>query len=244
MIQTGMDRNQLLEKNRHAFDDHYSKPGSNLQFPNEYLIRCYHNYIKKHISPGSRILDFGYGSGNNSLYFIKQGYEVFGIEVVESTIEMIQENLRLNSLDSALSDNFKVVKPDWNELPFENGFFDFILANMVLYYYPSEKHIRKICSKLSNTLRPGGIVFFTMCGAKNSIMENAKQIEETNVYMVGGAGKRASLDGQFLYIIHDQDQLSGLFSEFELITAGYSDEKLFDRRDFTWIFIGKKPVSN
>ena len=43
------------------------------------------------------------------------------------------------------------------------------------------------------------------------------------------------------YLVRDEDELKGLFSEFECLSVGYFDQKMFDLlSNFHWIFIGKK----
>ncbi len=49
--------------------------------------------IEKHLKPGMKILDLGAGTGEYSLYFAKNGYEVTAIELVEKHVNQIKEKI-------------------------------------------------------------------------------------------------------------------------------------------------------
>ena len=237
-----MDNGNILKINKSAWVNYYSGPDQTREFPDDYIVRFYNRYLKKNIQPDGRVLDFGFGLGNNSLYFMKQKLDVYGIDIADSLIPSLRKSLKRAHCDASTADKFKIVKDNYKRLPYKSGYFDFILANNVLYYYPSEKYIKEKCEELSRCLRPGGIVLFTMCGPYNSIMKHTKQIRGTNLYQVSTEGKKFSVDNQIIYLVKSERHLKRLFSGFEPIDAGYHDEFLFGRRDFSWIFIGRKAV--
>jgi SAM-dependent methyltransferase len=57
-------------------------------------IYLFDQLLRGRIAPGMRILDAGCGSGRNLVYFLRAGYEVFGVdmdpEAVESTRELVK----------------------------------------------------------------------------------------------------------------------------------------------------------
>ena len=184
------------------------------------------------------------GGGNNSIFFIEKGYETYGVDVTNEIFPLIKISLQSKHLDQDLVDRFSTISPDCTSLPFESGFFDFILSNQVLYYLPSEEHIKKVCKELSRCLRPDGIVFFTMMGPKNYyITHHAKQIHMGKVYEIAIEDPAYRLYGvrELIYLVRDVDELKSLFSEFECLSTGYFDQSMFDMvSNFHWIFIGKK----
>lgn len=238
-----MDNNKLLEANKGYYQAIYSKKKGFLNYPADWVIRFHNMYLKRHM-PSGRVLDYGCGGGNNSIFFIEKGYEVYGVDVAEESLSLIKENLRSKNLDIRLVEKFSIISPDSISLPFENASFDFILSNQVLYFLPSEEHIKKLCKELSRCLRPGGLVFFTMMGPKNYyIRYHAKQIHQRRVYEVTMEDENHRLDGLrlLIYLVRDEDELRRLFSEFECITTGYFDQAMFDMKsNFHWIFVGRK----
>ena len=44
--------------------------------------------------------DFGCGSGNNSIFLIRNSYEVYGVDVADGALDLIELNLENYNLDS------------------------------------------------------------------------------------------------------------------------------------------------
>ena len=86
-----MQENEILELNKEGYQIRYSKKQAFLQYPADWVIRFHNMYLKQYI-PNGRILDYGCGSGNNSIFFIDQGYETYGIEVADSALNLIKAN--------------------------------------------------------------------------------------------------------------------------------------------------------
>lgn len=226
----------------------YSKQGHKeetyLRYPADWVIRFHNMYLKKNV-PKGRVLDYGCGSGNNSIFFIQKGYEVYGVDIENVVLDLVEKNLRFWNVDTKLvTTNFSIITPDSTSLPFADGFFDFILSNQVLCYLPSEEQIKKICKEFSRCLRPGGVVFFTMMGPKNYyITHHAKQIHGGRYFEISIDDPAHRLYGlrELIYLVRDVDELKSLFSEFECVSTGYFDQSMLDMvSNFYWIFIGKK----
>ena len=49
------------------------------------------NKFLKYVAPGGKILDAGCGSGRDSLYFIKRGYEVVSFDASEEMVRLSGE---------------------------------------------------------------------------------------------------------------------------------------------------------
>jgi len=234
--------NEILAVNRDGYQTRYSRKQAFLQYPADWIIRFHNIYLKQHI-PSGRVLDYGCGSGNNSIFYIEKGYETYGVEVVDSALELIKANLERGHHDNRLAERFLIIPPDSSVLPFKSSFFDVIISNQVLYYLPSKEHIKRVCKELARCLRPGGIVFFTMMGPKNYyITQHARQIDNTNLYeIVLDSSHRLSGIRQFIYVVRDAHELKSLFDDFECISIGYFDQSMFDMlSNFHWIYIGKK----
>jgi len=242
-----MDINEkALSVNRENYADKYSKQEAFLRYPADWIAR-FHNIYLKNVLPTGRILDYGCGSGNNSMFFIEKGYEVYGVDVTETILPLVKANLKHMNLDQSLAGKFSVISPDCVKLPFEDGFFDFVLCNQVFYYLPSEEHIKKVCKEMSRCLKPGGTVFFTTMGPKNYyITTHTKQIHQGKIHeiRIGDPNHRLKDFREFIYLVKDKKELKELFSEFECVSTGYYDQSMFDMSStFHWIFVGKKKGS-
>ena len=229
--------------NKQMYEDLYSKEEAFLRYPGDWIPRFHNMYLKEHL-PSGRVLDFGFGSANNGIFFIRNGYEVHGVEVTEKSMDITAANLKSYNLDPKLIENFQVLPLDWERLPFEDGYFDFVLSNQVLYYLSSESEIKRVCKELSRVLKPGGTVFFTMMGPTNYYMRYyAKSIHNQSVYEIKFEDPSHRLHGlhEMIYLVRDEDELKSLFDEFECLTTGYFDQRMFDvKSNFHWIFAGTK----
>ncbi len=232
----------ILSTNHQTYQDFYSKHQAFLRYPADWVIRFHNMYLRSNI-PSGRVLDYGCGGGNNSTFFIEQGYEVFGVDIAEAALPLIKLNLENRHLDPALADRFSIISPDSMTLPFEDNYFDLLVANQVLYYLPTEQHIRSVCKDMARVLRPGGTVFFTMMGSYNNyITHHTKQIHNGRVYEIRIEDPDHRLSGvsEIIFLVRDRDDLKDLFSEFDCISTGYFDQSMFEMNsNFHWIFIGK-----
>ena len=235
-------RNSFGKANKKYYGQLYAKGESFLRYPADWIVRFYNMYLKKHI-PKGRILDYGCGTGNNSIFFIEKGYEVCGVDV-NDTRSLIKENLKIHHLDLGLLDQFLVIPTDSIRLPFQNNFFDIILSNQVLYYLASEERIRSVCKELYRVLESNGVVFFTMYGPKNYYFTyHLKSIHTEGIYEISVGDPHHRLQGhrELVYLVRDEEELKKLFSDFECITTGYFDQAMFDMKsNFHWIFAGRK----
>jgi len=242
-----MDTRTVFENNRDAYQDLYRKSKLFVRYPMDHVSRFHAYYLRTNL-PHGRVLDYGCGSGNNSALFIQQGYDVYGIDVAEAALDQIRANLEMFSLDKKHLKNFQIISPDVATLPFENGFFDLILSNQVLYYLGTEERIRSLCRELGRCLKPGGLVFFTMLGARNYYFtHHTKQIHrgETCEVVIEDPSHRLYGLKELIYVVRDEEHLRRLFSDFECINTGYFDMSMFDMKSsFHWIFVGRKRNSH
>jgi tellurite methyltransferase len=50
-------------------------------------IYLFDQLLRGRIGPGMRVLDAGCGSGRNLVYFLKEGYDVFGVDTDSNAVE-------------------------------------------------------------------------------------------------------------------------------------------------------------
>lgn len=239
-----MEQSDILKANQDNYEQLYAKEEAFLRYPADWIIRFYNMFLKNNISSNSKILDYGCGSANNAVFFIQKGHEVYGVDVAPSFTSLVEKNLELNNLDTSLVNNFSLIEPDTVKLDFPDNHFDFIFSNQVLYYLPTEEHLRKVCDELKRILRPGGFVFFTMMGNRNYyITHHLKQIHQERVCEIRIENKDHRLSGvqELILIVKDEDDLCDLFNAFDTVSTGYFEQKMFDMNsNHHHIYVGKK----
>lgn len=102
-------------------------------------------FFLKHITPPASIVDVGFGSSRDMLYFKKKGFDVFGIDIEQEFVD--------HALDLGLNAQ-KVDVMDYcpNEL------FDAVWACSSLIHCPSED-LQKVFDKIISFLKPNGIAY-------------------------------------------------------------------------------------
>ena len=119
-------------------------------------IYLFDQLLRARITPGMRILDAGCGSGRNIIYFLRQRYEVYGVDTDASSIDHVRWIAA--SLAPTLSpQNFRVEPIE--TMSFPDSFFDVLLLNTVLHFARDDQHFAALLQGAWRVLRPGGLFF-------------------------------------------------------------------------------------
>lgn len=86
----------------------------------------------------ARILDAGCGSGRNVQFFLKQGFEVFGVDKDPQAIAALKQ-LASGFGQGLQADHFMVAEVD--ELPFGESSFDLVISSAVLHFEIGRAHV-------------------------------------------------------------------------------------------------------
>jgi ubiquinone/menaquinone biosynthesis C-methylase UbiE len=102
-----------------------------------------------------KILDLGCGSGRHTVYFVKNGFDVYGIDIADKGIKLAKEWLKKENLKAI----FKVGNI-YEKLPYNDNFFDAVISTGTLHHERIE-NIRKAIREIERVLVPGGLIFIT-----------------------------------------------------------------------------------
>ena len=115
--------------------------------------------LKGRFEKSSKILDAGCGEGRNLVYFLRDGYEVFGIDREPGAIRMLQFMSRSIRPGYDL-DNFAVGTLE--ALPYSDQSFDVLICSAVLHFAEDEAHFLSMTDELFRVLKLQGIMFIRM----------------------------------------------------------------------------------
>jgi SAM-dependent methyltransferase len=101
----------------------------------------------------SKILDLGCGAGRHVVYLARKGFDVYGFDASEAAIEHAQEILKTENLFADLR-----VWDMTRRLPYEDGFFDAVLALRVVHH-TYVANINRIFKEIDRVLKEGGFLF-------------------------------------------------------------------------------------
>lgn len=119
-------------------------------------IYLFDQILRGNISPGMRVLDAGCGGGRNIQYLLREGYEVFGVDVSAEAVAAVRK--MASELAPGLpAENFQVAAVE--AMPFADEFADVVVCNAVLHFARDEAHLDAMVRELWRVLRPGGLLF-------------------------------------------------------------------------------------
>jgi tellurite methyltransferase len=153
-------------------------------------IYLFDQLLRGRIRPGMRVLDAGCGSGRNLVYFLTEGYDVFGVDTDPHAIEYTRR-LAASRAPALPPDNFRVEAIE--EMAFPDAFAELVLSSAVLHFARCDEHFGAMLRGTWRVLKPGGLLF---CRLASSIgMEH--QVQRV-------AGRRFQLpDGSERYLVDE-----------------------------------------
>ena len=153
-------------------------------------IYLFDQLLRGRIRPGMRVLDTGCGSGRNLVYFLREGYEVFGVDTDPNAIECTSR-LAASLAPALHADNFRLEAIE--EMTFPDAFADLVLSSAVLHFARCDDQFEAMLRATWRVLKSGGLFF---CRLASSIgMEN--QVQRV-------AGRRFLLpDGSERYLVDE-----------------------------------------
>ncbi|MCP9495993.1 MAG: class I SAM-dependent methyltransferase [Pyrinomonadaceae bacterium MAG19_C2-C3] len=154
-------------------------------------IYLFDQLLKGRFTPQMRVLDAGCGEGRNLVYFLREGYEVFGVDKSEAAIDYVRRLATLLAPELP-QDNFRVEAVE--KMAFADVSFDLVISSAVLHFADDEDHWQRMVGEMWRVLTPGGI-FFARLASTIGMEEKVQRIE----------GRRFSLpDGSDRFLVDEE----------------------------------------
>lgn len=134
-----------LIRDKELFDRHFA----NIKF---YAVarasEAYqHDLMRKHCRPGTRVLDFACGNGENGLFAAQLGSDVTGIDISPEGIE----NANLNAKETGVADHCRFQVMDGENMDFPDNTFDAAVEYGALHHVDLDRAL----AELARVLKPG-----------------------------------------------------------------------------------------
>jgi SAM-dependent methyltransferase len=164
-------------------------------------IYLFDQILRGNIVAGMRVLDAGCGYGRNLVYLLREGCEVFALDLDAEAIEHVRQLSA--SLGAALpAENFQVGSIE--QMPFADGSMDVVICSAVLHFARDEEQFRSMLAELWRVLKPGGMLF---CRLGSRIGMDFERLQN-NVFLLP--------DGSKWYLV-DEEMLEELAEEIEAV---------------------------
>jgi tellurite methyltransferase len=154
-------------------------------------IYLFDQLLRGRIAPGMRIFDAGCGYGRNLTYFLREGYDVFGVDSDARAIATLPEpNFRIEAIES---------------MSFPDAFADVVIASAVLHFARDDAQFDAMLGGAWRVLRPRGLFF---CRLASSIgIEHLIQRRAGRRCLLPDRSERYLVDEPLL--MHLTEQLGG-----------------------------------
>jgi len=140
------------------------------------------------------ILDVGCGNGRNMVYFLKNDFNVFGIDINPGAIEIVK-NMARQLAPGIPTEQFAVAKAE--DIPFPDASFDLVICSAVLHFADDKDHFEQMLHSMWRILRPGGFFFARL----------ASDIGIENLVKSIGNGRFLLPDGSTRYLVNHNSLL-------------------------------------
>jgi tellurite methyltransferase len=148
-------------------------------------IYLFDQLLKGRFVSGMKVLDAGCGTGRNLVYFLKSGFEVFGVD--ESREAIVQTRRLAAVLAPHLpEDNFRVGAVE--HMSFADAAFDVVLSSAVLHFANNEQQWEGMLKEMWRVLKPGGILFARLASSIG-VEDLVELIQERRYHLPDGSDR-------------------------------------------------------
>jgi len=216
------------------WNETYAK-GTDKKFPSIDLVRL-QLWFFEHPGKG-KLLEYGCGTGVNTLHLLECGYEVCGVDAAQGSLDMvgsklqeiphIKENCQLQKIDS-----------EADRLPFIDGMFEFVVCISVLSLLGSKERMQHLLDEFRRVTAPGGKLILDINDSNSDFSRKSEHIGN-NIYLFRGPD--GNEDTVPTYCLPDEDSFVQVVNPyFEIIDVGFSGHEYFGSRINEWIICCEK----
>ncbi len=214
-------KNEINKKSKKVWKEFATKYNElDLMFPDENLIRIFSGRYVKVPQPPAKVLDHGFGGGNNLLFFAQKGYECHGFEITEELIKVANEKFDWIGKRAV----FSLITS--TKLDYEDDFFDIIVSWNSIHYNGTRENVQKVLDEMYRSLKPEGIIILSTLHPDNSILKKGKVIDNDS-YLLEKESKFDNRKGLLLFCPKEEGELFNMFSNFNEVKFGYYNFNLF-----------------
>jgi len=211
--------------------DKFYEDGTYLMWvPGECLVQFVAKEIERKKRKVKRILDVGCGNGRHLIYMAKKGFNLFGIDISQKSLQILQDWLNREGLQA------KLKKASVTQIPYPDEYFDVVVCLGILDHILI-KDAQKGIQEIERTLVSKGILFLGLRSDRDTECGQGKEIEEKTFLLPG------DVEGNLPQHFFSLNEIKNLLVNFK-ITDLECRERLMGRdlstRDSRWIITAQK----
>jgi tellurite methyltransferase len=156
-------------------------------------VYLFDQLLKGRFDARTRLLDAGCGSGRNLVYFLREGFDVCGVDLSHDAVAHVR-SLARTLAPHLPEENFRHEPVE--KMSFEGESFDAVLSSAVLHFAGDEAHWLAMVREMWRVLKPGGI-FFARLASSAGVEGELKHL----------GGRRFRLPGGVEWLLADERML-------------------------------------
>lgn len=231
-----INKDPIFQKSKEVWEDNLILfPETKLNYPDEMLVRLFSARYIYVPSPPAKVMDHGFGHGNNLLFSATKGYECAGCEISEYLIQQV------NRLFKKFGKKVDLRLINGLDIPFENNYFDIVVSWNVIHYNGTRSAVQHVISELYRVLKTNGILLLSTLHPDNALFNRMEHISNGSYKIV----KKSDYDnrqGLTFFATKSPEELKEIFSLFSTVKIGSVYYDLFntERRYASFLIYGVK----
>ena len=183
-------------------------------YPHDFIV----SETLKHFKNGNKIkaLDLGCGGGGNTKFLAEQGFLTYGVDASQTAVNLTKKKL-------VKSKKKKIIKANFENLPFKKNFFNLIIDRASLTHNTESSLKEKIIPEVGRVLKKNGIIISLFWSSNHSDKIYGKRIKnEKNSFC---NFKKGSFKYSPIVFFSSNKDLKQLFINYEFLNMTKIQEK-------------------
>ncbi len=199
------------------------------EYPPEDLIRFIRRLKFKKKKSKIKILELGCGPGANVKFLIKEGFNVYGIDISKTAIQKARSKISKIKSKNFIVGNFK-------NIPWPDSYFDGVIDNFSLYANEL-KDIKRTYKEIHRVLKAKGFFFSKVWGTKTQGFQRGIKLEK-NTFKDINIGPCKNLGISHFFTLNELTDLNSIFSNNTIDINNYTDKKI-SKNYFAQVYISQ-----
>jgi SAM-dependent methyltransferase len=232
-----VDQNRKID---YSYEHYYAKRKGIKVYPTEFVVRTLlANYpgltFKKPVA-GDRVLDVGFGDGRDAAFPCDQGLAVSGIEITRGIVDQTCDRLAKlgHTADLRVGRN--------TSIPFDSGYFDYILACHCCYYCDENESFADNLAENARVLIKDGHLVASVACKTSYIFRNAVELADGSFIM--NSDLYGNRNGYRLHAFESTSEIEEYFSpRFSYFSFGSANNDYYGIQELVFWVVCRKTLT-
>ncbi len=207
-------------------------------YPSEFLVRTFlskncPDLILEHDYENKTVLDLACGDGRNMGLLSNLGMKIYGTEITKEICDAVTQRMHKLGIEA----DIRVGRN--NSLPFEDQFFDYIVASASIYYTDAGTTFEDNMLEIERVTKPGGHIIFSLVHPDSYILYGADEIPDS--HFVINSDPLGMRNGYVFKVFKSKEHIKEFFSKtFSDLSIGITADDYYGLNQVLWLLVARK----